>query len=168
MEWSKLSKIEKRKSIARDVIANIKKDILIISTGTYCSIESTADKEVNELSSKEFQAHVKKKSMCEVCALGALFISDIIKRNEFSGDIERERITKRLNKYFTDEQLNLIENAFEQQDIIDMDEELGEKALLFAEDISDDSERLIGIMQNIINDPKGLFNPSKPFKIRKK
>ena len=115
---------------------------------------------------------------CRVCALGSCFLSlinlnDNYKLNEdisyiLSG-VERTQheIAKVLSPYFSISQLRLMENTFEANDLpgyirhdcIELNGiELTDKAMNFGSVYIKDNDRLIAIMQNII-DNNGEFKP---------
>lgn len=143
--------VEQRISIAKDVIAQIKaKKYFIVSNTGYVSLDQK-----NILLAGTDPAKRKlapKVKACTVCALGAMFIADISKDKKYSFEdaglgveddyIERATITKRLGQYFTNKQMNYIEEYFE-----------------YNAGWMTDDERLTAICQNII-DNNGNFDPS--------
>lgn len=163
--WSKMTVVEKRKAIAADVIANIKNQILVITKADYCTLNISAN------SRKEFQQQLKTKRSCKVCAMGALMASDIINRNNalFLAGWDGDDVVSRLKNIFSEHQLRLIETAFEKSvieslstlydDETDDITDLARNAIKFGSKYTDNKNRLVAIMNNIIADPKGLFNP---------
>lgn len=120
---------------------------------------------------------------CEVCGIGSLFICDIMKRDNYTLDlwngvsgIEETHIQSKLADYFIPTQLNLIECAFEKWvvnddedilqvtgedkygDSITVPSELGAKAISFGHQHIDPKDRLIAIMENLIENG-GEFLP---------
>lgn len=94
---------------------------------------------------------------CNVCAVGAMFLADIARRNKYSvtpysessvtkGDYwncGRSKVLHRLRDFFSDAQLDLIETHYEYE---------------WFQEIPDDELRMNAIMENIIKN-KGTFKP---------
>lgn len=99
---------------------------------------------------------------CSVCALGALFIGSVDKFNKLNFDFkgqdyqDREKILTNLNSSFSQEQLVLIEYAFECW--LDPDTKKPGPPAIFGSRYSNDTTRLRAIMNNIITN-KGTFIP---------
>lgn len=160
-KWSEMTDSEKRVTLAKDVISQLKKNKLNACSGTYLMIINLDNVEDNEQLNKV----LKKQGTCEVCAKGALFISHIMRNNHFTvGDYyscrknDNEKIKERLDSLFSLSQLELIEKAFEGES---HDNELKDSTLIdlaneFHYYYEDDEERLIAIMNNIIEN-KGTF-----------
>lgn len=173
--WSRLSKIEKRKEIAKDVIFNIKSKIILADTSSYCSLNIEGGW---DLSGKEFQQALGQKNSCNACAMGAMMASDIIKRNNFNdGSWNDTKIISRFHGLFSEFQLRLIETAFEMfvvcgvgnkltdyLDAFDKQDNLTDiaiKAIRFGRKYNNENNRLIAIMNNIIDSKEGLFLDAK-------
>jgi hypothetical protein len=183
--FSRLTKAEKRVAIAKDVIDQIKLKTIRIASGEYCTITLDGSVKGKDELQKAFQKGKVKE--CKVCAMGALFIGDILKRDNFklnsgnftpgeSGRFEEDgfanvyssTIEKKLDDYFTAEQLRLIEAAFEEELISSSNTNLRdkngfetpivEKAVKFGKKYKTDRGRLIGILENLIKN-KGEFIP---------
>lgn len=167
--WSKMTKVEKRKSIAKDVIFNVRKKIIEPANCEYGMVNF----DTFHLSSKEFQSNLKTYG-CKACAMGALMAADIINRNNRDSNWMDYDIIKRFEGLFSEFQLRLIETAFEGCVITDVDDrlrawrwddqsgmlddtEIAKKAIKFGNKYEDSNKRLIAIMNNIIKDPNGLF-----------
>lgn len=160
-KWSEMTPSEKRVTLAKDVISQLKKEKLNACSGTYLMIDNLDNVEVNEQLNKV----LKKQGTCEVCAKGALFISHIMRNNHFTiadyhsfSKTDNEKIKERLGSLFSLPQLELIEKAFEGENV---DNDLKDGTLIdladeFHDNYKDDTERLIAIMQNIIKN-KGTF-----------
>jgi hypothetical protein len=138
-----------RVEIAQDVLKQLG-TTCIPSPGIYVNFENAVPDGVQDL-----QQHVLK-TKCEVCAQGALFVAAVRRFNEFpaKGMIGRFIVTQRelfiyLSKWFPDEDLNAIEDYFEGFS------EGGD----FAETYVDATDRMMRIMQNII-DNDGDFSPT--------
>lgn len=156
---------KKRVIIAKDVIMRLKTENLVAETGILVGLVS--DNATFENSLKNFlNADIES---CEVCAKGALFCSLIGRINKFSikdinsesGNDESNKIHKELKKYFSIEQLDLIEIAFEGDSYLgtQLDDDIIDAAQDFYYEYEDDSNnRLIAICENIIKN-KGEFKP---------
>ncbi len=187
-EFKKLSKAEKRVAVAEDVIAQIRLERYIPESGTYVEIDKTdkvweknrkleeAGKPLIDVDEQPVDVMLAQGMVqCTVCAKGAMFMSHIRKDSNTctvdsakEGDDEQE-IENRLTDLFSEEQLDLIESAFESNadhydheghdDFFDKDGVgIAEKAADFGSKYSDDQKRLISIMKNIIKN-KGTFKP---------
>lgn len=163
-----MTKTELRIAIAKDVIKSLRR--ITPTTGVYVGTKNDAKVqkivELNKGDSKKIAEKVK--SYCEVCALGACFISAVAVDNKW--DFEEEDITDsytdtqlsmRLSKIFTPSQMGLIEAAFECcnrgvfSNILD---KRYDAAVAFGEQYKTPRSRLKAIMENIIEND-GIFNP---------
>ncbi len=154
----KLPAKERRVVLAKDVLKHLKVKGLI-----------TAQKGIYLLFNKEYadgqQAdEVIKKGGCEVCAIGALFVADVLIRDKITAhdSIYLHNIRKRLNHHFGKEQLDLIEAAFEVKymNLVNFGA-IGikaEKAINFGRKYTNSHNRMKAIMKNIIEN-KGTFIP---------
>jgi len=96
--------------------------------------------------------------------MGAVLMSKVRLGNECSldnlPDSDDDFIVQQLGGIFPEDQLRLMETAFEGCDISEND--LGEKDIIKAKELYDlhgsDSDRLVAIMKNII-DNDGVFKP---------
>lgn len=163
--WSRMNKQEKKIALCQDVIAQIKAGILTINTGAYVNIPYFHLDEKVELNKQLLERN----PYCSVCAKGALFITDIIKRNHYkitnTRYIDSHEIIDRLKNVFSENELDLIETAFELT-VINTDNEylsngdednyggnytyVAKEAVKFGEKYDDSEKRLIAIMKNII------------------
>lgn len=179
------SAAEKRVLIAKDVIAQIKlgrykayaqtwvrPEVRVNgSPRTYInlSLEFGPDAPVRELFLN------KKIASCECCALGAMFMScTLYNNNQTTKDFEDETIwfdervegydggfSNGLNKFFSSDQLMLIESAFEGGDgafNVPVDQAKKKSVLAWHDSLPDDKKRLVAIMENIIEN-NGTFKP---------
>lgn len=171
---------QKRMLIAKDVIAQIKAKRFKPTSGTwvrpkmkngaYLEIEEKfdGDESIREL----FIG--KRIPACDCCALGAMFMScttynegttvDHFER-EIDWDFEERVLNKTLSNgltnFFSVEQLQLIETAFEGGDgafMVEKGDLEAQKAASWYEDLSRDDKRMIAIMENIIAN-NGTFVP---------
>lgn len=169
-EFKRLTKPQKRVAIAEDIIAQVRANNYKAKAGRYISLKG--DYKLNDKSSAQ-EALIENKIKCTVCGIGSLFCSLIKFENKATIEDLRDvhlgvhdwddRGRVRLHKYFSKEQLSLIESAFEKSDgygtyIINIDEE--ELAATFAKrnKIRKADDLLIAIMENIISN-NGLFKP---------
>lgn len=159
---------QQRVELAKDVIKQLQTRRFIAKAGIY--FESDALDEMGTETNPELQTFFNEMSQCEVCAKGAMFVCLVDKKNslklldvssgseynEFSGTL----ITKYLRDLFELGQLELIESAFERDDMGSgyADEEDIQNAIFFGEKFFDDGSRLWGIMENIVQN-NGKFVP---------
>lgn len=177
IELSTLSPWQQRIELAKDVIASLEAERIISQSGCWVRVENPGvysgfDSELAGNDEIQLQEIIKDKK-CQVCALGALFIESVRKFDNFTlGDlsggysIDNDDITVYLDGLFDYDQLLLIEVAYERGsggydvrwDFRDEDRAVANNAVAFGRTISDDRERLVAIMKNIIaND--GEFIP---------
>jgi hypothetical protein len=178
---------EKRVLIAKDVIAQVKAGRFKASSGSwvYPLTRSGRDWFLSNLSVEEDES-VQKLFLegdipkCECCALGAMFMSCTLYNNKttaieledvrfsFSDYVEEGSFSNGLSKFFSKDQLRLIESAYEgncgafylEQTASWEEEGLlpGDKTAGWMDRLPDDKKRLVAIMENIIKN-KGKFVP---------
>lgn len=113
MTKKKPTKAELRVEVAKDVLKHLK-TLRVLAGNTYVwSRNSNVDYDKpSQTIARDLQ-----KNGCEVCALGACFLSLVALKNEFDFDgktiFTRREITNRLRSVFSDAQMDLIEEAFE-------------------------------------------------------
>ena len=157
--------------IAKDVIALIAAKKIRVKKGTYGRFaRQILHKHEGESVQKVLQEATK--PICNVCAMGAMFCAFIDKENEvkvkdYDLDYEAEfgneyAITQKLAPYFSENQLRLIEAAFEGvviRDLLTDDYDIYERAAIqFFNRYKNPEARLVAIMENVIAN-KGKFNP---------
>lgn len=180
---TKLTKIqEKRVAVLKDAIAQIKAKAYNVRSGTgyvdqdnggledrinaladVCDIIEGKDSSKVQLN-KYFNKLINKKNPCQVCAKGAMLLSQINKFNNVSLDEARDGA---LNDkagdngtydLFGKENADLMEQYFE-TNISEGDEyDEGDKNVKKWLSYKSDDERLIAIFQNAIRN-KGIFKP---------
>lgn len=170
---------KKRVMIARDVIAAIQTKRVIPKCGVWMTGRVPDDRinVVNKTSS--MQKVLRNIPQCSVCALGACFVTAI---DRFSGiskaaagihEIDKDdddislnvnHVENALTDYFYEDQMTLIENAFETKSggTEYAPGKDGIRARNFGRRREDVKERMIDIMQNII-DNNGMFIPPGKF-----
>lgn len=175
----KLGKAEARILIAKDALKQMK--FWKITAGKYCEFNTVVP------TGESLQKILPKvQQNCEVCAKGALFLSFVRKFNNVStNDLNRQTsydyndwnnfnaekeyvsadsgfICRKLEKYFTRTQLDLIEFAFEGEDVCgdtwQKTEEYQDKVRAYSQQFPDDEERLKVILKNIVRNG-GTFKP---------
>ena len=176
--FKKASKAQKRVMIAQDVIAQIKAKRYVPESGTFV-IANWSEKIDYKDHSDNIQEAFQKKQIetCQVCALGGLFMSctnlnnntnfEQLEQAEDLGEmIDNEgRISNGMDKFFSVNQLKLIETYFENAQGYFRDYEVSinipeSHRNAFHNQYLDDDERMIAIMENIVNN-KGTFIPKK-------
>jgi hypothetical protein len=178
-----MGKAEKRVTLAKDVILQLELQRLIAYSGDYiCGLNLTFDENGKLIKNDVELQSILPTQTCRVCAKGAFFIADIMRRDkmkisEAKHGIGNEKIVRRLSDIFTRNQLDLIETAFEKSVIYEENETLMEekvikstgdvdyiytplakKAISFGKKYKDTTNRMIAIMNNIIKN-NGEFKP---------
>lgn len=156
----------KRLRIARDVIAQVESMRIRPKQGTYISFTSVYDGDGRRIEVKNWARPVKEAEACTACALGSMFVSrcELTKPLVTIGQADRtpsEDMAAALSDVFSEQQLGLIEAAFEMCDNVrceGVDSTTLHRAWDFCEDLKDPKERLVAIMKNII-DHDGTFVP---------
>jgi hypothetical protein len=183
--FSRLSRAEKRMTIAKDVIAQIKRGKYIAEKGTYISdittpkLEDSWGSKVEGFEEKDVQKNFSKIQSCTVCALGACLMSSTKFANQLVFEdvdsvdadsmVKNEKVNKLFKSLFSPEQLFLIEEAFEGDNEgcssrvgkmmgARVPKKLLKKSVKFFDESGEDEHRLISIMKNIIKN-KGTFKP---------
>ena len=183
--FSKLSKPQKRVAIAKDVIAQIKIGRYVANVGAYIdSINFKNDLEMGEMKNKDIQKNFGKIENCTVCAMGACLMSATKFANKLNfrdiggstDDLDNKKVKDLFSKLFSPEQLLMIETAFEGEgeswndesrvayDLFNLNKgyfkgsDMLRASDSFGNGYEEDDEKLIAIMQNII-DNKGTFKP---------
>lgn len=176
MKFSEMTRAEKRVAIAKDVIKSLKLKKYIAEEGLYVEFDNFSEFKPEE--SVQTILRSKKAPVCNVCALGACFLSMVKFENKVTVlDLEQKGFDShkenkkspnsafrgRLEKYFSKKQLGIIESVFESSfsysNRAGLPEEISNKAASYAyvHDLyGDDDEKLIHIMENIVKN-KGTF-----------
>jgi hypothetical protein len=175
-QFNALPKAEQRVMIAKDVIAQVLAKKYKATPGTY--VEASLPRGVKkDASARENIDKIKK---CTVCAFGSCIVSTTRYKNRLTMDEminpldNKAANTKLLLTVFTPNQMALIESAFERKYQVrgywstvgtyndGLNGEITEKQEYaiqeFGNRYGNDNDRLIAIMQNII-DNKGKFVP---------
>ena len=181
-KFQKLSKAEQRVFIARDVLNQLADNKLVAEAGVWMDDDDLITPELVKRD-PELQDVFQQRERCNVCALGALFVSavgiaDKLKLSELE-DIKEYRkgkkdlsdvglsfgdIKKYLKQFFSVQQLEWMETAFEQLDSLQTyrkypySKEAENFARMTSDHYTESTDRMKMIMQNVIaND--GTFNP---------
>ena len=164
-----LSPEQKRVQIAEDVISLLNFRRITATEGRYFWMD-VVDRSTGALINEDTSLNVllERGQACQVCALGAMFTAVVLNVNDAKGvrHIFHSGIQEKLLRFFDEEQLTLIEAAFEcdpdvSGDFEDLDRDqrwMRELAADFAIDISCPEERMMAIMQSII-EHNGTFVP---------
>src|SRR5688572_20267125 len=98
--------------IARDVLLQLRLGRFIAESGTYV-YANTSDIDPEESFKQVFQTN--KNITCAVCALGSAFVSLVNIENKCSVEQmnDADNMFKRLSKYFGNDNIALMESAFE-------------------------------------------------------
>lgn len=151
--FNKMTPERKRITIAKDTIAALKTKKIIAETGEYLgsSYRLNGDKLPNNY-------------RCSACALGSMFVGLTTRVKDLSvkkPEAVLSALHIELKPYFSRIQLYAIEAAFEYRRIMHtyiIGSALATCCHLFGSSYPDDDERLVAIMQNII-DNNGEFKP---------
>jgi hypothetical protein len=175
-EFKKATKAQKRVMIAQDVLAQLKAKRYVAESGcwvqaNYNSAVPLADIKCKD-SVKELFAE-KTIQSCNVCALGGLFMSctnfnnntlleELDDVSEDLGNLidEEEKLSNKLNKIFSTDQLKLIESYFEANGGFFQNGDEDERIEAFYNKHPSDKKRLQLIMENIVEN-NGTFVPEK-------
>lgn len=163
--FSRLTFAQKRVSIAKDVLARLRSKRLEAKHMSWVTIDEALGAAFQgspeETEVREVFAKVKS---CKVCALGACFVSAIDKSNKLSINeltttpyegcgFDNEDVLKYLKRWFSEEQLAVIECAFEQGNGYYYSRP---GAASWRPKLTDPDKRLRAIMNNIVKN-KGTF-----------
>ena len=165
-KFNKMSKTQKRITIAEDVIASLKLGKYEATPGNYFGISSDNNEEDTI---KDPQALLIHEGVnCDVCAIGAIFASKVRKGNKcnidlaYSDNTHDTALIANLKGIFNEEELRIIETAFEGevQNNCALNEIAERKAEAWHNKNHpyDANKRLTAIMKNIIKN-NGNFIP---------
>lgn len=120
---------KKAVTIAKDVIEQLRVKRFVASAGTYCDIDYLSDDHSSFHDNHEFSDSFQKsfakdeKIVCNVCAIGAVYIGYINRFNNVDNDevmcAEDPQIIETLSGIFSQDQLRLMERIFENDWISD-------------------------------------------------
>lgn len=166
------SKAEKRVLIAKDVLAQLKAGKYAADPGNWATVKAPSSD--IEKSTEVCTIIDDPRSECSCCALGALMLSEIrLNDNLKVGKVDEDAIYNgevqidhngagdRLNRYFSDKQLRLMEIAFEQGggSCQARTEEEFRAEKKYDDDRHEDADaRLVKIMKNVVKNG-GTFKP---------
>lgn len=156
---------EKRMMIAKDVIKAITSNVIIPQAGQYSEVSGYGDK------NNALDAILTPSAECRVCAIGSMFTTLLFRDSLMNTRIRPNIITSiesgismkfQLLAYFDSYQAAMIECAFERLDsrreLFNCTDTQMQDSIYFGNEYIDSEERLIAIMQNII-DNNGDFIP---------
>ena len=172
-----------RLAIAQDALKYLEAGKFILETNVW--LESSKKKDVfteeDVQKKRDLRIALRRTPKCRVCALGAIFAATVLKHDALScanlvvddprgdnGSFEGPNgwgtIVAYLEKFFSNDQLILIEMAFEGSQghayrtcRYELDGDLEEMALGFFEEYKSPKNRMIAILQNIIRN-RGVFS----------
>lgn len=158
-DFEELSIPLQKRRIVKDAITQIRAGIIVPAQGDYFTLLSNSEfKDLQKI------LKLKQEETCEACAKGTLFAACVlnvnkVKKNEAIGD---EKFQKRkLKKWFSPLELDMIETAFEGEEIVDstnkITPEMREACVNFGEEFYDPKERLLAILENILENK--VFKP---------
>jgi hypothetical protein len=174
-EFKKATKAQKRVMIAQDVLAQIKAKRYFAESGCWVqpNIKAACEKNLKDEDSVQELFAKKKIKSCNVCALGGLFMSctnfnnnTLLEDLDFAsselGQLigEEEKLSNKLNKIFSTNQLKLIESYFEANDGFFRDYDEDDRIEAFYNKYPSEKKRLQLIMENIVEN-EGTFVPAK-------
>lgn len=158
----KKTKPELRVEIAKDVLKHIEAGKILAKHGRFWKPKITG-----QFCNKPLRETMERVKKCEVCAVGSIFYSYVMRHNKYVIDgwgIKSISDMDVLNTatMFTRVQLRLIETAFEKNDYSwgDLSVAQANKAISYRDssNLQNDEETLIHIMKNIIKHG-GTFKP---------
>lgn len=155
-KFDDLTRSEQRVEIAKDVLKQIYKNRFVPTKGTY--VRAVTHKSLPALESDAEVCDIMRRRKCEVCALGALFLSAVDKHDNLKvsdlgwrgkKDLYLEigtpsRIKNYLEPFFTSMELLHIEQAFENYGLYPYGHH-------YHEYNHDPVERMTLVMTNIVN-----------------
>jgi len=164
-KFQKLTNAQKRVQIAQDVIKSLNAGKLVAEQGVYVARNRPTKMLGTDLFDEEIVCELdtvlEKIPKCNVCALGGLFVEavkryDKIKTDEISAGPWQNELHYYLKKFFSIDQLKMIEDAFESEgpNIYYGNH----KALVFCHTIKKPRDRMLKIMNNIVEN-NGTFKP---------
>lgn len=167
--FMKSNKARRRVLLAKDALLRLKEKNIIASNNSY--IINLPRYSSPGYMYKSFKQTVNTSNECMVCAKGALLVSAVGRFNGYENyelNFNNTKNTHReLQKYFTLEQLDMIETAFEGRSLMrklsekhdqEICQEIYKKCVEFHDSYSDNDDRLNAIFENIVKN-KGEFIP---------
>lgn len=171
--FARLSDARKRVVVAQDVLDQLRARRFVAATGTYLGLPDEVGEKFTHFDGPTPQVGVHEVLSgvkCQVCGIGSLFVAAVDRANECTvKDMDHsydnpDFMRGYLGEFFSEEQLVLIETAFEMDVVNALNTGLHrdhleiEAAIAFGEKSQDAKQRLKRIMQNIIMN-KGTFRP---------
>ena len=173
-KFAKANKAAKRVMIAKDVLEQLQAKRIVAKKGTYCTFKLNEVRTIKKSDNKSVRENFHNGAItsCKTCGIGAIMLSTILFKNGINvqhniqfasvwndSDTDQQA-TALVLKYFDEQQLRLIEAAFECWSVRRFvnDQLLAEQASNFGALFSSPTKRLKAIMENIIRN-KGTFVP---------
>lgn len=165
-----MKKEDMRVAIAKDVLKRLKAKKLIAAHGIYASFEKPTK-------AGDLKSQLQELGSCQVCALGALFVSHVAMNNKYEvSRIDAERrghdparaadMRASLGEHFNSEQLMKIEAVFEGFSKVNYHPHLKDLSRSRDPDALDNDQRLVWICNEIIRQ-NGEFDLDEAEKQRK-
>ncbi len=169
------TRAEQRVAIAKDVIKQIKLGKIVLGGGYWDLGYYDASKSVYPNITRKVEATLPlKKTVCHVCAMGAVFASKVLKKGStlLNEQVNDQAIIDDLEGIFSARQLRLIETAYEGGYCGNgtVEDKITTRSLQRAEDfytthnVDEDyspehrGKRMVAIMKNVISN-EGTFRP---------
>jgi hypothetical protein len=158
----KMGRNRRKVAIAKDVLLQLATGKMIATPGIYCRIELS-----KPVTTTDLQTELQNLESCQVCGIGAVFVSKVNLANKFKIDRGfgndrfapgHDRMIENMSRIFTDDELTQIETLFEgwyrhiNGKLVD--------ASNFRVTVRNPTDRLILIMENIIKN-KGELKPEQ-------
>ena len=150
-----MTKSEKRVAVAKDAMAWVRARALEAGHW-YCTPEQPPREYHNKQQLRDVVL-----GKCEVCAIGALFLANAVRFGNTTVLDEWEgRYHEKLVGLFSEEQLSMIENAYERGESshYSANSNATQRAVQFGDQYVEDKDRLIAILKNIVVNG-GTFKP---------
>lgn len=172
---------KQRVALAEDVIVKLRAGQIIAVTSRYVDSNNMNEAIYKYDEGVELQTLLRDVPSCEACAKGSLFLTEVMKNDNYKvsryndlSDICSPQIARRLTM-FDDNQLDLIETAYEREVIMEDNDylmtddqdgdfhdktttDVADRAIGFGEKYNDKTDRMIAIMENLIKN-NGEFIP---------
>lgn len=117
-------KQKQRAAVAKDVIAQLKAETMIAQAGVYVSGNVLTVAKIGDDLQSLIKEEVTTAAPCEVCAMGACFISAVRLYDKFTvdrqvyndGDVPSAKLKRKVAEIFTRREMSVIESCFERRD----------------------------------------------------
>lgn len=114
-KFSEMTKNEKRVALAQDVLASLKSNKYIATTGTYVEVEVNG--EYTCLDQVNTSTILMESTTCTVCAIGSLFLSNAKQKKNKTLTSDSDKMASSLRGIFTSKEMRMLEYIFEGEDV---------------------------------------------------